>query len=71
MIEQLDSTACPTKLSEIASLRLKHPSLSLAELAAKCRPPITKAAAHHRMAVLRRRGPTLGADSGDRSSRRG
>ena len=34
------------------SLRLRHPSLSLAELAAKCRPPITKAAAHHRLAAL-------------------
>ena len=29
------STACPTKLQEIATLRLKHPSLSLAELAAE------------------------------------
>ena len=29
----------------------RHPSLSLAELAEKCRPQITKAAAHHRMAA--------------------
>ncbi len=51
-IRQLDLDALPDKLREIAALRLRHPSLSLAELAAKCRPPITKAAAHHRMTVL-------------------
>jgi len=52
-IAQLDLDALPTRLQEIASLRLRHPSLSLGELAQKCRPQITKAAAHHRMAVLR------------------
>ena len=52
-IEQLDLDALPSKLQEIAHLRRRHPSLSLTELAAKCRPPITKAAAHSRMAVLR------------------
>jgi cell division protein WhiA len=55
VIRQLDVELLPQKLREIATLRVKHPSLSLTELAAKCRPPITKAAAHHRMAVLRRR----------------
>jgi DNA-binding protein WhiA len=54
-IEQLDVETLPTKLREIAQLRRRHPSLSLTELAAKCRPPITKAAAHHRMTLLRRR----------------
>jgi cell division protein WhiA len=53
-IRQLDVEALPRRLEEIARLRVKHPALSLAELAAKCRPPITKAAAHHRMATLRR-----------------
>ncbi len=48
-IGQLDLEALPRGLQEIAALRLKHPELSLAELAARCRPPITKAAAHHRM----------------------
>jgi DNA-binding protein WhiA len=51
-IEQLDLDELPKRLREIALLRRKHPALSLTELAAKCRPPITKAAAHHRMAVL-------------------
>ncbi|HEY7018743.1 MAG TPA: DNA-binding protein WhiA [Gaiellaceae bacterium] len=41
-------------LREIARLRLKHPSLSLRELAAKCDPPASKSAAHRRLrAVLR------------------
>jgi cell division protein WhiA len=40
------------RLREIADLRLRHPSLSLRELAAKCRPPTTKAAAHRRLARL-------------------
>jgi cell division protein WhiA len=53
-IRQLDVDALPRRLEEIARLRVRHPALSLAELAAKCRPPITKAAAHHRMATLRR-----------------
>jgi cell division protein WhiA len=53
-IEQLDVETLPRKLREVAALRVKHPALSLGELAAKCRPPITKAAAHHRMATLRR-----------------
>ena len=39
-------------LREIAELRLRHPSASLREIAAKCRPPATKAAAHRRLARL-------------------
>ena len=39
-------------LREVAELRLRHPSLSLRELAAKCRPPATKAAAHRRLTKL-------------------
>jgi cell division protein WhiA len=42
----------PAELQEIAELRLRHPSLSLRELAAKCRPPVTKAAAHRRLSRL-------------------
>ncbi|HWB21356.1 MAG TPA: DNA-binding protein WhiA [Gaiellaceae bacterium] len=52
-IEQLKGQRLADKLQEIADLRTRNPSLSLAELAKKCRPPISKAAAHHRMAVLR------------------
>jgi hypothetical protein len=53
-IRELDLDALPRTLQEIAALRIKHPALSLGELAAKCRPPITKAAAHSRMTSLRR-----------------
>jgi DNA-binding protein WhiA len=47
---KLDALAPP--LREIADLRARNPSLSLRELAAKCRPPATKAAAHRRLARL-------------------
>jgi DNA-binding protein WhiA len=36
-------------LREAAELRMRHPSLSLRELAAKSRPPVTKAAMHRRL----------------------
>jgi len=39
-------------LREIADLRLRYPSASLRELASKCRPPATKAAAHRRLTKL-------------------
>jgi DNA-binding protein WhiA len=52
-IRGLDLERLPRKLREIAALRLEHPSHSLGDLAARCDPPITKAAAHHRMAALR------------------
>lgn len=40
------------RLREVAELRLKHPSLSLRELAAKCDPPATKSAAQRRLQAL-------------------
>lgn len=42
-------TRLPDPLVEIAELRLRYPAASLRELAAKCRPPATKAAAHRRL----------------------
>jgi DNA-binding protein WhiA len=54
-IRSLDLGSLPPPLVEIAELRLRHPSASLRELAAKARPPITKAAADRRLrAVVRR-----------------
>ncbi|HST15585.1 MAG TPA: DNA-binding protein WhiA, partial [Gaiellaceae bacterium] len=44
----------PVPLREIADLRIRYPSLSLRELAAKCRPPATKASAHRRLTRLQR-----------------
>jgi cell division protein WhiA len=42
----------PERLHEIGRLRLRHPSLSLRELAAKCDPPATKASVHRRLTKL-------------------
>ena len=42
----------PERLQEIAELRERHPTLSLRDLASKCRPPVTKAAVHRRMRKL-------------------
>lgn len=42
----------PTPLREMAELRIRYPSLSLRELAAKCRPPTTKASVHRRLTRL-------------------
>ncbi|MGH2995414.1 MAG: DNA-binding protein WhiA [Gaiellaceae bacterium] len=42
------------ELREIARLRSRHPTLPLRELARRCRPPATKAAAHRRLAKLQR-----------------
>jgi DNA-binding protein WhiA len=42
----------PEPLREAADLRLRHPSLPLRELAAKCRPQATKAAMHRRLTAL-------------------
>jgi DNA-binding protein WhiA len=40
------------RLREVAELRLRHPSLSLRELALKCRPQTTKATVHRRLQRL-------------------
>lgn len=42
----------PLELREIAELRLRHPSDSLRELAARTDPPVTKAAVHRRLRRL-------------------
>jgi cell division protein WhiA len=47
---RLDELAPP--LREIAQLRLKHPSLSLRELGAKCSPATSKATAHRRLGAV-------------------
>jgi DNA-binding protein WhiA len=41
-------------LRQIARLRARYPALSLRELAAKCRPPLTKASAQRRLSKLQR-----------------
>jgi cell division protein WhiA len=42
----------PVRLQEMAALRSRHPSSSIRELAARCLPPVSKAAAQRRLARL-------------------
>ena len=51
-IRALELDALPPHLAEIAELRLRHPSASLRELAAKARPPLSKGAAHRRLQAV-------------------
>ena len=53
-IRSIGVDALPPDLAEIAELRLRNPSASLRELAAKARPPITKASAHRRLRAIQR-----------------
>jgi DNA-binding protein WhiA len=53
-IRAIGIDSLPHELVEIAELRLRHPSASLAELAAKARPPLSKSAAHRRLQALTR-----------------
>jgi DNA-binding protein WhiA len=46
--------ALPPELAEVAELRLRHPSASLAELAAKTRPPLTRTTVHRRLQAVTR-----------------
>jgi DNA-binding protein WhiA len=51
-LRRLDLDALPEDLHEIATLRLRHPTASTAELAGRCRPPLTKASAYRRLRRL-------------------
>ena len=51
-VRRLDLDALPDDLRELAELRLRHPTASTAELAARLRPPATKAAAYRRLRKL-------------------
>jgi len=51
-IRTLGVDSLPPTLAEIAELRLRHPTASLSELAAKARPPLTKAAAARRLHAI-------------------
>jgi DNA-binding protein WhiA len=51
-LRRLDLDELPAQLREIAELRLRNPTLSLRELARRCRPPASKAAAYRRLRKL-------------------
>ena len=51
-VRKLDIDALPDDLRELASLRLRHPTASIADLAKRCHPPTTKASAYRRLRRL-------------------
>jgi DNA-binding protein WhiA len=51
-LAQLDLDGLPESLQEAAELRLRHPTASLRELAARADPPATKASLHRRLRRL-------------------
>ncbi len=51
-IGRLDVDALPDGLREIALLRLRHPTASTAELARRCKPALSKAAAYRKLRRL-------------------
>ena len=51
-VRRLDVNSLPDDLRELATLRLRHPTASTAELARRCRPPTTKASAYRRLRRL-------------------
>jgi DNA-binding protein WhiA len=51
-LRKLDIDSLPDDLHELASLRLRHPTLPISELARRCRPPLTKASAYRRLRRL-------------------
>jgi DNA-binding protein WhiA len=58
-VRKLDLDALPDDLREVAALRLRYPTLSIAELARRCRPPLTKSAAYRRLQRLQERAYDL------------
>jgi len=51
-VRSLDIESLPDELREVATLRLRHPTASTAELARRCRPPTSKASAYRRLRKL-------------------
>ena len=51
-VRRLELDALSDDLRELAQLRLRHPTASIAELASRCRPPRTKASAYRRLRRL-------------------
>ena len=51
-LRRLEVDALPDDLAELARLRLRHPTASVAELGARCRPPRSKSAAYRRLRRL-------------------
>jgi cell division protein WhiA len=55
-VRRLDIDALEEELRELALLRLRHPTASVAELARRCRPAVTKSSAYRRLRRLQELG---------------
>ncbi len=64
-IEALAGETLPPHLDEVAALRMRHPSLSLAELGERARPPLPKATVAARMRQLRALAESRGPHAPD------
>ncbi len=51
-VRRLDLDGLPDELREMATLRLRHPTASIAELGSRCRPAASKATAYRRLRRL-------------------
>jgi cell division protein WhiA len=51
-LQRLDVDGLPDDLRELALLRLRHPTASIADLARRCRPPASKSATYRRLRRL-------------------
>jgi cell division protein WhiA len=51
-LRRLDLDALPDDLRELATLRVRHPTASIADLGRRCRPPRTKSSAYRRLMRL-------------------
>src|SRR5439155_25832313 len=51
-LQRLDVDALPDDLRELALLRVRHPTASIADLGRRCRPPLTKSSAYRRLRRL-------------------
>jgi DNA-binding protein WhiA len=51
-VRRLELDSLSDDLRQLAELRLRHPTASIAELASRCRPPLTKASAYRRLRRL-------------------
>ena len=51
-LRRVDVDALPDDLRELAQLRLRHPTASIADLARRCSPPASKASAYRRLRRL-------------------
>jgi cell division protein WhiA len=51
-LRSLDVDALPDDLRELATLRVRHPTASIADLGRRCRPPLTKSSAYRRLRRL-------------------